>query len=469
MNRKKLQKLTDSLTKNCKHFSKFEVKCLINLFYNLVGEVTERQGVIIGLDRNAFRNILHMTFGMTDDMIMDRVFRGFDKDNDGCISVIEWVYGLSVFLRGTLEEKMKYCFEVFDLNGDSFISKEEMFHMLKNSLLKQPSEEDPDEGIKDLVEITLKKMLGSCLPRPCPFPTPRSPSNISATTAAWLCHDEPSGIPRVPILLQSHCVGAEGIGRSSRKTGLILLLSHVCLLRTPGQPRDVKWEPLVHVQTQKPSSGHQGTVSGEETRGSSRLMGSQPRTGVCLAIDAVKSFLTLSALWRNLFPAFGYVLEVFGRQRLLRAVRNKLFFDRQLPTRMEQEEQPRAPRGLLPVWAALQRYVSTIKMECPEIRNPGVSKCPVQAEAWADPVLCLQLPPARPQQSNHPVRKWSALYSRSAVRGRRSNRCCGFPGGSVHKGAIQSSATYSLYLPSKRPFQTPETTCEDLLDPCVDS
>ena len=35
------------------------------------------------------------------------VFRGFDKDNDGCISVTEWVYGLSVFLRGTLEEKMK--------------------------------------------------------------------------------------------------------------------------------------------------------------------------------------------------------------------------------------------------------------------------------------------------------------------------------------------------------------------------
>ena len=51
------------------------------------------------------------------------------------------------------------CFEVFDLNGDGFISKEEMFHMLKNSLLKQPSEEDPDEGIKDLVEITLKKMV----------------------------------------------------------------------------------------------------------------------------------------------------------------------------------------------------------------------------------------------------------------------------------------------------------------------
>ncbi|XP_032755688.1 EF-hand calcium-binding domain-containing protein 1 isoform X2 [Rattus rattus] len=123
MNRKKLQKLTDTLTKSCKHFNKFEVKCLITLFYNLVGDVPEKPGIVTGLDRNVFRNILHVTFGMTDDMIMDRD-----------------------------------CFEVFDLNGDGFISKEEMFHMLKNSLLKQPSEEDPDEGIKDLVEITLKKM-----------------------------------------------------------------------------------------------------------------------------------------------------------------------------------------------------------------------------------------------------------------------------------------------------------------------
>lgn len=35
------------------------------------------------------------------------VFRGFDKDNDGCVNVSEWIVGLSLFLRGTLEEKMK--------------------------------------------------------------------------------------------------------------------------------------------------------------------------------------------------------------------------------------------------------------------------------------------------------------------------------------------------------------------------
>uniref|UniRef100_F6SUI5 Calaxin n=1 Tax=Monodelphis domestica TaxID=13616 RepID=F6SUI5_MONDO len=140
-----------------KSVNRHEIECLIRFFYTLLGDAAEKPDCI-GLDRNTFRNILHTTFGMTDDMIMDRVFRAFDRDNDGHVSVTEWVTGLCVFLRGNLEEKMKYCFEAYDLNGDGFISREEMFHMLKNSLLKQPSEEDPDEGIKDLVDITLKKM-----------------------------------------------------------------------------------------------------------------------------------------------------------------------------------------------------------------------------------------------------------------------------------------------------------------------
>lgn len=35
--------------------------------------------------------------------------------------------------------------------------------MLKDSLIRQPTEEDPDEGIKDIVEITLKKMVLLCV------------------------------------------------------------------------------------------------------------------------------------------------------------------------------------------------------------------------------------------------------------------------------------------------------------------
>ncbi|KAM4597606.1 calaxin-like [Polymixia lowei] len=158
MNRKLIQNLAETISKQVKHFNKTEAECLIWFFNGLLGDPTVPGRVVNGLDRGKFRNILHNTFGMTDDMIMDGVFRVFDKDNDSFVNVKEWIEGLSVFLRGTLDEKIKYCFDVYDLNSDGYISREEMFQMLKNSLIREPTEEDPDEGVKDLVEITLKKM-----------------------------------------------------------------------------------------------------------------------------------------------------------------------------------------------------------------------------------------------------------------------------------------------------------------------
>lgn len=53
------------------------------------------------------------------------------------------------------------CFGIYDLNDDGYISREEMFQMLKNTMVRQPSEEDPDEGIKDLVETMIKRMVGA--------------------------------------------------------------------------------------------------------------------------------------------------------------------------------------------------------------------------------------------------------------------------------------------------------------------
>lgn len=41
------------------------------------------------------------------------VFNTFDRDNTGCITVEEWVEGLAVLLRGTLEEKMKCKIDLY--------------------------------------------------------------------------------------------------------------------------------------------------------------------------------------------------------------------------------------------------------------------------------------------------------------------------------------------------------------------
>ena len=54
------------------------------------------------MDRSRFREFLHNAFDMTDDILLDRIFKYFDSDNDGYIGREEWIMGLSVFLKGNM-------------------------------------------------------------------------------------------------------------------------------------------------------------------------------------------------------------------------------------------------------------------------------------------------------------------------------------------------------------------------------
>lgn len=62
---------------------------------------------------------------------MDRIFCAWDKGNAGLLTAEAWFGGLSVFLKGTLPEKIEFCFSVYDINADGFITKDEMFQLLK--------------------------------------------------------------------------------------------------------------------------------------------------------------------------------------------------------------------------------------------------------------------------------------------------------------------------------------------------
>ncbi|CAI2733156.1 unnamed protein product [Schistosoma spindalis] len=150
--RKAINRLTNKLASNV-NFTRLECEALLDMFVKF-----DSKKPFGKLDRMKFREILHHTFKMTDDVMIDRIFRVFDGDFDGGVNAQEWVMGLSIFLRGTLEEKIKFAFDVYDLNSDGRITREEMFQLLKYSLVKQPTDEDPDEGIRELVEMAFKRL-----------------------------------------------------------------------------------------------------------------------------------------------------------------------------------------------------------------------------------------------------------------------------------------------------------------------
>lgn len=68
-----------------------------------------------------------------ENPIVKRVISVFDKNQDGKISFFEFVMGLSALTDYSYNklEKLKFAFQVYDTNGDGFISSGDLFASLK--------------------------------------------------------------------------------------------------------------------------------------------------------------------------------------------------------------------------------------------------------------------------------------------------------------------------------------------------
>lgn len=88
-----------------------------------------------GIDQNTFRDVMHNTFDLvTEEAILERIWITWERGaagGEGALKFESWVRGLSVLLKGTEEERRKHCFNVYDLNADGFITRDEMFILLK--------------------------------------------------------------------------------------------------------------------------------------------------------------------------------------------------------------------------------------------------------------------------------------------------------------------------------------------------
>ncbi|XP_078535009.1 Kv channel-interacting protein 4 [Lissotriton helveticus] len=59
------------------------------------------------------------------------LFNAFDTAQSGTVSFEDFVLGLSVLLRGTTQEKLNWAFNLYDINKDGFITKEEMLDIMR--------------------------------------------------------------------------------------------------------------------------------------------------------------------------------------------------------------------------------------------------------------------------------------------------------------------------------------------------
>ncbi|XP_033347498.1 NADPH oxidase 5 [Bombus vosnesenskii] len=111
---------TISNTRPLAGFDKRSLEWLEKLFKQTVGNEKE-------IRREEFNKIVTSK----NPFFTDRVFQIFDKDNSGTISLQEFLDAMHQFAGKSPDDKIKFLFKVYDIDGDGLIQLRELEHVMR--------------------------------------------------------------------------------------------------------------------------------------------------------------------------------------------------------------------------------------------------------------------------------------------------------------------------------------------------
>lgn len=84
----------------------------------------------------------------------ERIFRSFDTESKGHLTLKDLLTGLITYCKSTEEEKIKILFDLYDIDDDGYIQKKELVTMVKTLLF--PSEILPFSSSTTILSNTFR-------------------------------------------------------------------------------------------------------------------------------------------------------------------------------------------------------------------------------------------------------------------------------------------------------------------------
>lgn len=83
----------------------------------------------------------------------EHVFRTFDMNHDNTIDFREFICSLSVTTRGSLDEKLKWAFGIYDIDGNGYITKSEIISIVESIQKMVGALDDSSTSEERVVEV----------------------------------------------------------------------------------------------------------------------------------------------------------------------------------------------------------------------------------------------------------------------------------------------------------------------------
>lgn len=161
------------------HFGEVEIEILFQQFKTLAPEEN-------GITREAFNQCLG-PLGRRKNLVLDRMFLFYDRDGDGIITFDEFISALSVLMKGTKNEKLKYVFEGYDLDNKGYLVYKDFHQMFKayfnvsielvNDMIKT-CEEEMKASFDDTDDKPVSSVFNAPIPSETDSASARDPKSL---------------------------------------------------------------------------------------------------------------------------------------------------------------------------------------------------------------------------------------------------------------------------------------------------